>query len=164
LKAVTDTFAHASRRRTSPPRPFSREQDLYEPVKRFLEGLGYEVKGEVRGCDVVAVRRHGADGGAEAPIVVELKLAFTLGFVLQGVDRLAVTDLARDQLQVFAPQQAEHRVLLAARRHPPSALARGPACASEVGALRRVHARPNVLVHPSPPCSSLPAKRCLEET
>jgi hypothetical protein len=66
---------------------------MYEPVKRFLEALGYEVKGEVRGCDVVAIRQGGAEGGAEPPVVVELKLAFTLGFVLQGVDRLAVTDL-----------------------------------------------------------------------
>ena len=50
------------------------------------------MKGEVRGCDVVAVRL-GANGEPEPPIVVELKLAFTLGFVLQGIDRLAVTDL-----------------------------------------------------------------------
>jgi hypothetical protein len=62
--------------------------DLYGSVKRFLEGRGYSVKGEVRGCDVVAVR--GAD---EPPVVVEMKLAFTLSLVLQGVDRLAVTDL-----------------------------------------------------------------------
>jgi hypothetical protein len=65
---------------------------LYEPVKRFLEDLGYEVKGEVRGCDVVAVR-PGGGGPVDPLIVVELKLAFTLGFVLQGVDRLAITDL-----------------------------------------------------------------------
>src|SRR4051812_44205536 len=78
-------------RRRMVPRPFGGEVDLYEPVKRFLEGLGYELKGKVRGCDVVAVRR-GADGEAEPPIVVELKLAFILGFVLQGVDRLAVAN------------------------------------------------------------------------
>jgi hypothetical protein len=53
-------------------------------VKRFLEALGYKVKGELRGCDVVAVRHGGADGKAEPPIVVELKLAFTMGFVLEG--------------------------------------------------------------------------------
>src|SRR4051794_6887604 len=83
-----------SSRRPSLLRSFSREQDMYEPVKQFLEDLGYEVKGEVRGCDVVAVRRGGgAAGPADPPVVVELKLAFTLGFVLQGVDRLAVTDL-----------------------------------------------------------------------
>jgi hypothetical protein len=63
------------------------ESDLYAPVKALLEGQGYVVKGEVRGCDVVAVR------GAELPVVVELKRAFGLGLVLQGVDRLALTDL-----------------------------------------------------------------------
>ena len=91
MAAASPSFARSSRR-PALLRPFAREQDLYEPVKRFLEDLGYEVKGEVRGCDVVAVRR-GASGEPEPPIVVELKLAFTLGFVLQGVDRVAVTDL-----------------------------------------------------------------------
>ena len=62
------------------------ESDLYAPVKALLEGQGYVVKGEVRGCDVVAVR------GTEPPVVVELKRAFGLGLVLQGVDRLALTD------------------------------------------------------------------------
>ena len=63
------------------------ESDLYAPVKALLEGQGYVVKGEVRGCDVVAVR------GKEPPVVVELKRTFGLGLVLQGVDRLALTDL-----------------------------------------------------------------------
>jgi hypothetical protein len=62
------------------------ETDLYAPVKALLEGQGYVVKGEVRHCDLVAVR------GAEPPVVVELKRAFGLGLVLQGIDRLALTD------------------------------------------------------------------------
>jgi len=62
------------------------ESDLYAPVKALLEAQGYAVKGEVRGCDVVAVR------GREPPVVVELKRVFGLGLVLQGVDRLALTD------------------------------------------------------------------------
>lgn len=63
------------------------ESDLYAPVKALLEGQGFVVKGEVRGCDVVAVRH------AEPPVVVELKRTFGLGLVLQGVDRLSLTDL-----------------------------------------------------------------------
>ena len=62
------------------------EEQLYGPVKAFLEGQGYEVKGEVRGCDVVAQR---AD---EPPLIVELKSGFTLPLVLQGVDRLAISE------------------------------------------------------------------------
>jgi hypothetical protein len=62
------------------------EADLYLPVKVFLEGQGYDVKGEVRGCDVVARR------GDEPLLIVELKLRFNLQLVLQGVARLALTD------------------------------------------------------------------------
>ena len=32
------------------------ETTLYPTVKRFLEELGFQVKGEVNGCDIVAVR------------------------------------------------------------------------------------------------------------
>ena len=42
---------------------FRSEVDLYEPVKALLEGQGYEVKGEVRDCDVVAVREPGEPPG-----------------------------------------------------------------------------------------------------
>ncbi len=62
------------------------ETELYGPVKALLESQGYDVKGEVVGCDVVAVR------GDEPPVVVELKRTFGLGLVLQGIDRLAITD------------------------------------------------------------------------
>jgi hypothetical protein len=32
---------------------------LYRPAKVFLEGLGFVVKGEVRGCDLVALKSDG---------------------------------------------------------------------------------------------------------
>jgi hypothetical protein len=64
------------------------ESSLYLPVKRFLEKLGFEVKGEVCGCDLVAL-------DAKEPVAVvigELKLTFTLDLVLQAVDRMAACD------------------------------------------------------------------------
>jgi hypothetical protein len=59
------------------------ETSLYRPVKVFLEGLGFVVKGEVGGCDLVALK------GDDLPVVVicELKLTFNLELTLQGVDR-----------------------------------------------------------------------------
>ncbi|ESZ24794.1 DUF2161 domain-containing phosphodiesterase [Mesorhizobium sp. L2C084A000] len=64
------------------------ETSLYAPVKRFLESLDFVVKGEIGGCDVVALRE------GEPPVVVicELKLQFNLELVLQGVDRAAACD------------------------------------------------------------------------
>jgi hypothetical protein len=73
------------------------EAALYPPVKAFLERQGYEVKGEVRGCDLVARR------GEEPPVIVELKLRFNLPLVLQGVDRLALTE--RVYLAVPRPER-----------------------------------------------------------
>ncbi|MBN36610.1 MAG: hypothetical protein CMM46_17895 [Rhodospirillaceae bacterium] len=64
-----------------------RETDLYEPVKAFLEGQGYSVKGEVGRCDLVAVKED-----AE-PVIVELKLGFTLPLVFQGLQRQTLSDL-----------------------------------------------------------------------
>ncbi len=51
--------------------PETPETTLYAPVKRYLEALGFTVKGKVCGCDLVVLR------GGEPPIVVigELKLA-----------------------------------------------------------------------------------------
>jgi hypothetical protein len=64
------------------------ETALYLPVKRFLEKLGFTVKGEVGGCDLVAL------SGGDPPIVVigELKLTFNLELILQAVDRAGACD------------------------------------------------------------------------
>src|ERR1700749_973297 len=67
---------------------FPLETALYLPVKRFLENLGFTVKGEVGGCDLVAL------SGDDPPVVVigELKLAFNLELILQAVDRAPAGD------------------------------------------------------------------------
>ena len=62
-----------------------KETDLYEPVRTFLEEEGYQVQAEVKGCDIAAVK----DGQM---VIVELKKAFNLKLVYQGLERQSLTD------------------------------------------------------------------------
>ncbi len=62
------------------------EKDLYEPVKKLFESNGYTVKGEVKNCDIVAVK-------GEELIVCELKKNFSLKLVYQLLDRKAVSPI-----------------------------------------------------------------------
>jgi len=64
------------------------ETALYPIVKRFLQARGLDVKGEVEGCDIAAVR---SDAPARL-VVVEMKLGLNLELLLQAVDRLRVAD------------------------------------------------------------------------
>src|SRR3954453_15583313 len=64
------------------------ETSLYAAVKAHLERLGYVAKGEVCGCDIVAVR----PGEPTILVIAELKLGFTLDLVLQGLDRPPAAD------------------------------------------------------------------------
>ncbi len=91
------------------------EADLYLPIKQFLEAQGYEVKGEVGACDVVALR------GDEEPVVVELKERLTLTLVLQAVDRLRVSDAVYVAFRIgkghsAAWRTSRKRVMALARR------------------------------------------------
>lgn len=61
------------------------ESDLYAPIRDYLQNLGYDVKGEVKDCDIAATR----DGEL---IVVEMKRGFTLELLYQAVDRQRVAD------------------------------------------------------------------------
>jgi hypothetical protein len=81
------------------------EVALYAPVKALLEGQGYDVKGEVNGCDIVGIR------GDEPPVIVELKRSFSLALVHQGVDRLAMTDAVYLAVGAWPKRQAEVRRL-----------------------------------------------------
>ncbi len=64
----------------------TKETALYAPVKAWLEDRGFEVKAEVGAADVVAVR------AGEEPVIVELKLQFSLTLLQQAVARQAITD------------------------------------------------------------------------
>jgi hypothetical protein len=64
------------------------ETDLYPILKGFFETAGYRVKGEVCGCDIVAVR----DGEPPLLVIVEIKRSLSLELLLQAVDRLRPAD------------------------------------------------------------------------
>ncbi len=64
-----------------------READLYPALKAYLEGQGYEVKAEIGACDIMARR------GDDLPVIVEMKLTFSLALLLQGVARQGMFDL-----------------------------------------------------------------------
>ncbi|MDB4897500.1 MAG: hypothetical protein JWN15_3762 [Firmicutes bacterium] len=79
-----------------------KESDLYAPVKAFLEAQGYAVRGEVHDCDLVAVR-------GEQVLVVELKAAFNLALVLQGIARQRLTDNVYVAVEAPRTQRSEPR-------------------------------------------------------
>lgn len=67
-------------------RELLREADLYPDLKAYLEAQGYVVKAEIGACDLMARR------GEEPPVIVEMKLRFSLALVMQGVARQALFD------------------------------------------------------------------------
>jgi hypothetical protein len=64
------------------------ETALYPTIKHFLEAAGFRVKGEVQGCDIVAVR----DCEPLHLAVLEMKLGFSLELLLQAVDRMRAAE------------------------------------------------------------------------
>jgi hypothetical protein len=79
------------------------ETELYPPIKSFLEGQGYVVKSEIRDCDIVAIRSD------EAPVIIEMKSSFSLELLIQGVDRLAISDAVYIAIAAPAHRRSRHR-------------------------------------------------------
>jgi len=63
-----------------------KESDLYLPIKTHLKNQGYEVKGEIKNCDIVARKN-------EITLIIELKLNLNITLLLQAIDRLNLSDL-----------------------------------------------------------------------
>ena len=61
------------------------ETDLYPPLRAHLAAQGYTVRGEVKHCDIAAVK-------GDELIVIEMKLALNLALVAQGVRRQQMAD------------------------------------------------------------------------
>ncbi len=55
---------------------FHKESELYPALKNYLNQQGYQVKGEVKSCDLMAEK-------AGVYLLVELKLVFNLKLVFQ---------------------------------------------------------------------------------
>ncbi|MBC7766054.1 MAG: hypothetical protein H7Y41_06165 [Hyphomonadaceae bacterium] len=62
-----------------------READLYQPVSAYLTALGFTVKGEVKDCDLMAMK-------GELVVLVELKKSFNLEVLMQAVTRQRLTE------------------------------------------------------------------------
>jgi hypothetical protein len=61
------------------------ESDLYLPIKNHLQILGFEVKGEIKNCDIVAQK-------GKQLIIIELKLSLNITLLLQAIDRFSLAD------------------------------------------------------------------------
>lgn len=62
-----------------------KEEDLYNPIKKYLSNLGYLVRSEVKKCDVIALKDNIILG-------VEMKLSLNLDVILQATIRQRVVD------------------------------------------------------------------------
>ncbi|UJF34567.1 DUF2161 domain-containing phosphodiesterase [Paenibacillus hexagrammi] len=81
-----------------------RETELYAPIKQYFEQLGYSVKGEVKHCDLVAMR------GDEPPVIVELKKSLNIPLLVQGIDRLKLTNQVYVAFELPNKGKAPHRL------------------------------------------------------
>jgi hypothetical protein len=80
------------------------ETELYAPVKSFFEQQGYVVRGEVKHCDLVAIR------GEEPPVIVELKKSFTIPLLVQGLERLKLCEQVYVAFELPHKGKAPHRL------------------------------------------------------
>ena len=62
-----------------------KEEDLYEPLKKYLVKQGYSVQGEVHECDIAAVKD-------DEIILIELKTRVTTTLLIQAARRKEISD------------------------------------------------------------------------
>lgn len=61
------------------------EEELYIPVKKYFERRGFQVKGEVKNCDIAGVK-------GDVLLIVELKRNFNLKLIYQAMERQKITN------------------------------------------------------------------------
>ena len=57
---------------------------MYGPIKKLLESVGFTVKGEVKGCDIAAMR-------GDELWLVEMKLSMTITLLYQAMSRQSIS-------------------------------------------------------------------------
>jgi len=62
-----------------------KESDMYEPIRNLLTQQGFTVRGEVKGCDIAAVKD-------DTLWVVEMKLTANITLIYQAMARQTATD------------------------------------------------------------------------
>ncbi len=65
--------------------PVMKESELFDPIKRYLQGQGYSVHAEVKHCDIVA-RKH------DELVLIELKNSINLNLLVQAAERKELSD------------------------------------------------------------------------
>ena len=66
-------------------KPKYKETDLYNPIKKLLSDQGFTVRGEVKGCDIAAVKD-------DILWIIEMKLSISLKLIFQAMERQGATD------------------------------------------------------------------------
>lgn len=61
------------------------ESELFDPIKRYLQGQGYSVHAEVKHCDVVARKN-------DEIVIIELKHTISLSLIIQAIERKELTE------------------------------------------------------------------------
>lgn len=85
-----------------------KEEDLYDPLRKWLVNNGYEVQAEVQSCDVVAVKD-------DELTIIEIKKSFNLKLVYQCMERqkigkyvyAAIAAPSKNKLKIKNLQKAE---------------------------------------------------------
>ena len=77
------------------------EVDMYQPVKVLLTDQGYTVYGEVKHCDVVALK-------GDELLIVELKQSLNMDLLLQAAKRLRLT--SQVYVAILKPKLSSARV------------------------------------------------------
>ena len=61
-----------------------KESDLYTPIKKMLEKLNFTAKGEIKGCDIAAIRD-------DELWIIELKRHLSIDLLYQAMSRQAIS-------------------------------------------------------------------------